>query len=101
MHENQEEQRRQRAYALWEKEGRPEGRHLDHWHQADEVPEESPAVVSLRSARAASDTRTMEEQLDEGLESSFPASDPVAVTSSGIPTGRTSGEAEEPDKTGK
>jgi hypothetical protein len=22
---------RKRAYAIWEEEGRPEGRHLDHW----------------------------------------------------------------------
>ncbi|WP_428426455.1 hypothetical protein [Pararhizobium sp.] len=49
---------------------------------------ESPAVVSLRSARAAGDTGTLEEQLDEGLESSFPASDPVSVTVSTIPSGR-------------
>lgn len=48
----------------------------------------SPAVVSLRSARAAGDTGTLEEQLDEGLESSFPASDPVSVTVSSIPSGR-------------
>lgn len=50
---------------------------------------ESPAVISLRSARAAHDTGTLEEQLDEGLESSFPASDPVSVTVSTIPSGRT------------
>lgn len=25
---------RERAYALWEQDGRPEGRHLDHWQQA-------------------------------------------------------------------
>ncbi|CAN7438919.1 hypothetical protein LJR098_004070 [Rhizobium sp. LjRoot98] len=49
---------------------------------------ESPAVMSLRSARAAGDTGTLEEQLDEGLESSFPASDPVSVTTSTIPSGR-------------
>jgi hypothetical protein len=49
---------------------------------------ESPAVMSLRSARAAGDTGTLEEQLDEGLESSFPASDPVSVTVSTIPSGR-------------
>jgi Protein of unknown function (DUF2934) len=23
-----------RAYAIWEDEGRPEGRHLEHWRQA-------------------------------------------------------------------
>lgn len=48
----------------------------------------SPAVVSLRSARASGDTGTLEEQLDEGLESSFPASDPLSVTGSSIPSGR-------------
>lgn len=36
MVEDREEQRRQKAYALWEEEGRPEGRHDAHWQQADE-----------------------------------------------------------------
>ncbi|HEV7310366.1 hypothetical protein [Ensifer sp.] len=48
----------------------------------------SPAVESLQSARSAKDAGTLEEQLDEGLENSFPASDPVAATTSSIPTGR-------------
>jgi hypothetical protein len=26
---------RERAYAIWEDEGRPEGRHLDHWLRAE------------------------------------------------------------------
>jgi len=26
---------RERSYQLWEQEGRPEGRHLDHWLQAE------------------------------------------------------------------
>lgn len=51
--------------------------------------DELPAVVSLRSARSAQDTGTLEEHLDEGLESSFPASDPVSATVSTIPSGRT------------
>lgn len=29
-----EEERRRRAYAIWEREGRPEGRHADHWDRA-------------------------------------------------------------------
>ncbi|MDW5317951.1 hypothetical protein [Rhizobium sp. PL01] len=57
---------------------------------------EPPAVISLRSARAAGDTGTLEEQLDEGLEASFPASDPVSVTVSTIPSGRA--DAEEANK---
>jgi hypothetical protein len=31
-----EEQVRARANAIWEREGRPEGRDLDHWHQAEQ-----------------------------------------------------------------
>ncbi|NHT78585.1 DUF2934 domain-containing protein [Rhizobiaceae bacterium CRRU44] len=31
---NDETDRHAKAHALWEKEGRPEGRHLDHWHAA-------------------------------------------------------------------
>ena len=30
----QKQKIRERAYELWEREGRPEGRHDDHWHQA-------------------------------------------------------------------
>ena len=41
-----------------------------------------------RSARERHEASELEEQLDEGLESSFPASDPVAATTSSIPTGR-------------
>jgi hypothetical protein len=42
----------------------------------------------LLSARMSGDVEEMEEQLDQGLEDSFPASDPVSVTSSAIPTGK-------------
>lgn len=38
----------------------------------------------VRSARSVGDTNTMEEQLDEGLEDSFPASDPVSITVSTV-----------------
>nr|WP_314093640.1 DUF2934 domain-containing protein [uncultured Shinella sp.] len=31
-----EQQRRQRAYKIWEDKGRPEGAHEDHWRRADE-----------------------------------------------------------------
>lgn len=50
---------------------------------------ESPAVQSLRSARSTHDLATLEEELEEGLESTFPASDPVSATVSSIPGGRT------------
>jgi len=45
----------------------------------------SPAVRSLeREQRRQKDK---EEELDEGLEDTFPASDPVSVTSTSIPGG--------------
>jgi len=48
------------------------------------APSESPAAASLRSARTAQDTGTLEEQLQEGLEASFPASDPISASVSSI-----------------
>ncbi|MCA1444184.1 hypothetical protein I6F07_29125 [Ensifer sp. IC4062] len=45
-------------------------------------------VKAARSARGAKDTDEMERQLDEGLEDTFPASDPVSITTSTIPTDR-------------
>lgn len=42
---------------------------------------------TLANARQAHDRRAMEEQLEEGLEDTFPASDPVSITSSTIPRG--------------
>ena len=35
--EESEERVRQRAYALWEMEGRPEGRADEYWHRAREL----------------------------------------------------------------
>ena len=49
---------------------------------------ESPAVQSLKSARTAHDLAALEEELDEGLEGTFPASDPVSATVSTIPGGQ-------------
>lgn len=43
--------------------------------------------IAERSAREKNKARDLEEQLDEGLEDTFPASDPVSVTSTSIPTG--------------
>ena len=51
---------RERAYALWEQEGRPEGRAEAHWD------------LARRAVEAA------EASLDEAEAESFPASDPPA-----------------------
>ncbi len=34
--DDREQQRRERAYKIWEDEGRPEGAHDDHWHRAED-----------------------------------------------------------------
>ena len=49
----------------------------------------SPAVRSLEreKRRQKHEADVREEELDEGLEDTFPASDPVSVTSSSIPGG--------------
>lgn len=38
-------ERRERAYALWEQEGRPEGRQDDHWHRAGEESAPEPGTT--------------------------------------------------------
>jgi len=43
--------------------------------------------TSEQSAREKGDARDLEEQLDEGLEDTFPASDPVSATVTSIPSG--------------
>lgn len=46
---------------------------------------EPDSLLTRPSARRAGDRAELERQLDEGLEDTFPASDPVSVTSSAIP----------------
>ena len=69
---------RARAYAIWEREGRPDGRADSHWAMAeDELQREE------RRDRPADDP------VDEASEESFPASDPPAWASGtgiGAPT---------------
>lgn len=50
---------------------------------SSKAPEGETMSVRL-SARASHDRLTLEEQLDEGLEDTFPASDPVSVTGTTI-----------------
>ncbi|TCQ28194.1 hypothetical protein C8J33_101828 [Rhizobium sp. PP-CC-3G-465] len=47
--------------------------------------EESPAVQSVRQEKASGEGK---DALEEGLEDTFPASDPVSVTETAIPGGR-------------
>jgi Protein of unknown function (DUF2934) len=36
MAEQKEQAIRERAYALWEEEGRPDGKDLEHWRRAED-----------------------------------------------------------------
>jgi hypothetical protein len=54
---------------------------------AAHVDDDGDNTSALRNARSTGDEDVMEEQLDEGLEGTFPASDPVSITSSAIPKG--------------
>ncbi|WP_207485726.1 DUF2934 domain-containing protein [Arenibaculum pallidiluteum] len=53
-----EDEIRRRAHAIWEAEGRPEGRHDEHWRQAASelgLPTLSAAAAGRRDAPAAED----------------------------------------------
>ena len=70
-----EEQVRQRAYQLWEQEGRPEARSDEFWFRAKQ---------DLQGAQGLAETSPASENADMvELESdqSFPASDPPSFTS--------------------
>ena len=61
----------------------------NHENQADQKrQEQSPAVQSLKQEQAATKTLSPDEELEKGLKESFPASDPVSVTSPSVTTGR-------------
>jgi hypothetical protein len=47
----------------------------------------SPAVRSLEREQRMRAKKDKDQQLDEGLEDTFPASDPISVTSTSIPGG--------------
>ena len=40
-----------RAFAIWEEEGRPDGKHLEHWERAGVKSPMAPTAPSLRKAR--------------------------------------------------
>ena len=54
-----QERIRHRAQAIWEREGRPEGRHEDHWREAEkEIAAEDSATAAARKKPAVSKART-------------------------------------------
>jgi len=60
----------ERAYAIWLEEGQPEGRQKEHWGRA----------VQELGLDASPDE---DSRLEEGLEGSFPTSDPVSEAQPG------------------
>ncbi|EPE95138.1 hypothetical protein [Rhizobium grahamii] len=56
-------------------------------------PKNSPAVQSMRKEQAEQRRRARKGELEAGLEDTFPASDPVSVTHTAIPAGRTDTES--------
>jgi hypothetical protein len=77
MTEDAETQIQKRAYLLWEKEGRPEGRDKEFWERARLLldAEAAPSVVTALQARSAEEIA-----VDEAMAETFPASDPPAFT---------------------
>jgi hypothetical protein len=72
---------RERAYALWEREGRPEGHAERHWFQAEAEllrAEEAHPSAGPADARPGEGHPWTEEMVDEADAESFPASDPPA-----------------------
>lgn len=67
---------RERAYALWEKEGSPEGRDAEFWERARLIVEAERRPVSTM----VGDRSEEEREQDEALEATFPASDPPSET---------------------
>lgn len=54
MINDRERKVRDRAYALWESEGRPAGRHDEHWYRAgQEVDTDGPAAADAEPAKKA------------------------------------------------
>lgn len=57
MPESREQAIRERAYALWEQDGRPEGRSLAHWSQAETEIAVEHALVAQDKVKAIKSRR--------------------------------------------
>jgi hypothetical protein len=63
MSENAETRIRLRAYAIWEREGRPDGRHIEHWFLAQREIEQETAQPSPTGAISGGESPAEQEQL--------------------------------------
>jgi hypothetical protein len=114
MNHDREAAIREKARAIWESEGKPDGHHDRHWMEAErdvsaaagttktggkngatktaaaKAPAKkakSPAVKSLQKERKGA-SHGKDDDLNESLEESFPASDPPALTNASTATKR-------------
>ena len=56
MSDDREDRIRKRAHALWEQNGRPEGQHEEHWHQASQ--EADDLCLTLGQSRRSIEPRS-------------------------------------------
>ena len=75
MDHGTEQHIRERAYALWEKEGSPEGRDAEFWERARLMVEADTAPAPIDRPQSDEDRG-----VDIAMDVSFPASDPPAFT---------------------
>lgn len=62
MNSDQESRIRQRAYEIWQREGRPEGREAEHWRRAEaEITAEAGAAADQTPDRAAAGSKPQSE----------------------------------------
>ena len=90
----QQERIRERAQAIWEREGRPEGRHEDHWGQAEkEINAELAAGQPKRKARASNpNTAKASDKVEVKSAAAEPAPRGRAKKSAAVANAATAGE---------
>jgi hypothetical protein len=62
MSESAEDRIRRRAYAIWEREGRPDGRHVEHWFLAQREIERETAQAPATGGISGGESPAEQEQ---------------------------------------
>lgn len=58
MSDTDEDRVRERAYAIWEDEGKPEGEHLRHWSDAEDELRREAAKTNLKASQQIEETES-------------------------------------------
>jgi hypothetical protein len=85
MSENSREQVRERAYAIWEREGKPEGRELVHWLQAEQELANDTQIDAIEITEEREHLREMEDAANPEIASAESQSSRKKKTASGRP----------------